>query len=207
MSFICLWPTSRAPRSAASMRRCALGSHCMSSIKTPMTCAFCGRPGQMTKQHIWPKWLKKIRPSTATSHTQVIGEFMTFSPKTLRTPRSARSVVWLDNRFPAGFIPTDRDGSACRRRPVRGGGLLSAAVEALVRGKSAGHQAPSNPAVRCRCGAATARVVGSTFIEGPSVAVRHLTLKGGASCFNSLCNALGIDLPRRRLIGARSPVP
>jgi hypothetical protein len=25
-------------------------------------------------------------------------------------------------------------------------------------------------------------------------------------CVNSLCNTLGIDLPRRRLVGARSPV-
>src|ERR1700719_62992 len=28
----------------------------------------------------------------------------------------------------------------------------------------------------------------------------------GSVCVNSLCNALGIDLPRRRLVGARSPV-
>ena len=28
----------------------------------------------------------------------------------------------------------------------------------------------------------------------------------GSVCVNSLCNALGIDLPHRRLIGARSPV-
>jgi hypothetical protein len=28
----------------------------------------------------------------------------------------------------------------------------------------------------------------------------------GSVCVNSLCNALGIDLPRRRPVGARSPV-
>src|SRR5215510_11672171 len=32
------------------------------------------------------------------------------------------------------------------------------------------------------------------------------TRPSGSVCVNSLCNALGIDLPRRRLVGARSPV-
>jgi hypothetical protein len=45
----------------------------------------------MTKQHIWPKWLKKICPPTATSHTQTIGEFITFSPGSMHPPRSVRT--------------------------------------------------------------------------------------------------------------------
>jgi hypothetical protein len=60
----------------------------MSSIKLPMLCAFCARPGKMTKGHIWPKWLQKVRPPTATSHTQVTGEFVTFTPKARRPPRN-----------------------------------------------------------------------------------------------------------------------
>jgi hypothetical protein len=60
----------------------------MSSLKLSI-CAFCGKPGQMTKQHIWPKWLQKIRRPIATSHTQVTGEFLTFTPSSRRLPRHA----------------------------------------------------------------------------------------------------------------------
>jgi hypothetical protein len=49
----------------------------MSSLKSPKLCTFCGKPGKMTKQHIWPKWLSKIRSPNATSHTQVTGQFLT----------------------------------------------------------------------------------------------------------------------------------
>jgi hypothetical protein len=62
----------------------------MSSLKAPTLCAFCGKPGKMTKQHIWPKWLGKIRPPVAKSHTQTIGEFLTFSPGSRRPPRSTK---------------------------------------------------------------------------------------------------------------------
>jgi hypothetical protein len=61
----------------------------MSSVKPPKYCAFCDKPGTMTKQHIWPKWLKKIRHPVATSHTQVTGEFLTFSPRSRHLPYQA----------------------------------------------------------------------------------------------------------------------
>jgi hypothetical protein len=56
-------------------------------MKAPRLCAFCGKPGTMTKQHIWPKWLKKIVPQVASSHTQVSGEFLTFKPGAKTPPR------------------------------------------------------------------------------------------------------------------------
>jgi hypothetical protein len=62
----------------------------MSSLRAPNLCAFCGKPGKMTKQHIWPKWLKKIRSPTATSHTQTVGELISFSPGSRRPPRSTK---------------------------------------------------------------------------------------------------------------------
>jgi hypothetical protein len=43
-------------------------------------CAFCGKPGDLTKSHIWPEWAEAILPQTATHHQQIIGEFLTFKP-------------------------------------------------------------------------------------------------------------------------------
>jgi hypothetical protein len=43
-------------------------------------CAFCGKPGDLTKSHIWPEWAEAILPQTATHHRQTIGEFHTFKP-------------------------------------------------------------------------------------------------------------------------------
>lgn len=34
-------------------------------------CVFCPRPGRLTKQHIWPRWLKKINQPHVTSHTHI----------------------------------------------------------------------------------------------------------------------------------------
>jgi hypothetical protein len=48
--------------------------------KPPKLCAFCEKPGSITKQHIWPEWIKKIIPGTASSHSVVTGEFLTFNP-------------------------------------------------------------------------------------------------------------------------------
>jgi hypothetical protein len=43
-------------------------------------CAFCGKPGDLTKSHVWPEWAEAILPETATHHEQIIGEFHTFTP-------------------------------------------------------------------------------------------------------------------------------
>jgi len=43
-------------------------------------CAFCGKPGDLTKSHIWPEWAEAILPQIATHHRQTIGEFHTFKP-------------------------------------------------------------------------------------------------------------------------------
>ncbi len=44
-------------------------------------CVFCGKPGELTKSHVWPEWTGAIFPATATHHEQVIGEFATFVSK------------------------------------------------------------------------------------------------------------------------------
>jgi hypothetical protein len=44
-------------------------------------CAFCGKPGDLTKSHIWPEWAEDILPETATHHEQVIGRLNTFEAK------------------------------------------------------------------------------------------------------------------------------
>jgi hypothetical protein len=43
-------------------------------------CAFCGKPGDLTKSHVWPEWAEAIVPENATHHQQIIGEFHTFKP-------------------------------------------------------------------------------------------------------------------------------
>jgi hypothetical protein len=43
-------------------------------------CAFCGKPGDLTKSHVWPEWAEAILPETATHHEQIIGQFYTFKP-------------------------------------------------------------------------------------------------------------------------------
>jgi hypothetical protein len=44
------------------------------------TCVFCGDRG-LTKGHVWPDWLGRVLPTTATHHEQEIGKFCTFEPK------------------------------------------------------------------------------------------------------------------------------
>ena len=34
-------------------------------------CVFCPRPGRLTKQHVWPRWLMKKNQPHVTSHTQI----------------------------------------------------------------------------------------------------------------------------------------
>jgi hypothetical protein len=43
-------------------------------------CVFCGTSGNLSKGHIWPDWLNKILPPTATHHEQYTGAFFTFEP-------------------------------------------------------------------------------------------------------------------------------
>src|SRR5258708_255743 len=40
-------------------------------------CVFCGGTG-LTRGHVWPDWLNKILPKTATHHEQETGKFNTF---------------------------------------------------------------------------------------------------------------------------------
>jgi hypothetical protein len=42
-------------------------------------CVFCGGPG-LTKGHVWPDWLGKVLPQTATHHEHETGRFETFTP-------------------------------------------------------------------------------------------------------------------------------
>ena len=54
-------------------------------------CAFCGKPGNLTKSHIWPEWCEAILPQAATHHQQIIGEFQTFKP-TAKGPQYSQKV-------------------------------------------------------------------------------------------------------------------
>lgn len=42
--------------------------------KSPGLCIFCDKPGRLTKQHVWPKWLKKYNLPEDTHHYQVTAE-------------------------------------------------------------------------------------------------------------------------------------
>ncbi len=50
-------------------------------------CVFCGEPG-VTKGHVWPDWLKKILPTTASHHEITTGYFATFEPEVLGLPKT-----------------------------------------------------------------------------------------------------------------------
>lgn len=52
--------------------------------KPPGRCIFCGERG-LTKQHIWPKWLKKYNLPEDTHHSQITGEATYLSPKNIKT--------------------------------------------------------------------------------------------------------------------------
>jgi hypothetical protein len=45
-------------------------------------CAFCGDHG-LTKGHVWPDWLNRILPKSATHHEQETGKFNTFEAAVL----------------------------------------------------------------------------------------------------------------------------
>jgi hypothetical protein len=58
------------------------------SFKMPLPtnrCQFCGNTGGLTKSHIWPDWLNRFLPRTATHHEQEVGKFYTFKPR-MQTP-------------------------------------------------------------------------------------------------------------------------
>lgn len=50
-------------------------------------CVFCGEPG-VTHGHVWPDWLNKILPRTATHHEEINGELLTFTPDIPVLPKS-----------------------------------------------------------------------------------------------------------------------
>jgi hypothetical protein len=49
--------------------------------KSAGKCVFCGKARRLTHSHVWPDWVAKILPQTATHHEQIIGKFDTFVPK------------------------------------------------------------------------------------------------------------------------------
>jgi hypothetical protein len=54
--------------------------------KPPGKCVFCDKPGGMSKQHVWPNWLKPHNPATGTHHVQQMGVFHTFTPRSAVSP-------------------------------------------------------------------------------------------------------------------------
>jgi hypothetical protein len=67
-------------------------------------CVFCGDTG-LTKGHIWPDWLNKILPKTATHHEQETGKFNTFEST---VPGPAHSV-----RIGQGHARTRKPRNTC----------------------------------------------------------------------------------------------
>jgi hypothetical protein len=57
--------------------------------KPPGRCVFCGGTG-LTKGHVWPDWLNKILPKTATYHEHETGKFITFETSILGPAHSVR---------------------------------------------------------------------------------------------------------------------
>jgi hypothetical protein len=70
-------------------------------------CVFCGGIGDLTKSHIWPEWIAKILPQTATHHQQIVGEFATFVPKV------AASSYW--KRIRPGHVGTRKPRNTCKK--------------------------------------------------------------------------------------------
>jgi hypothetical protein len=52
-------------------------------------CVFCGGTG-LTKGHVWPDWLNRIMPYTATHHEETTGYFSTFEPEVPGPPQTKR---------------------------------------------------------------------------------------------------------------------
>ena len=58
-----------------------MGSDFFSGMSRPASkCVFCGSQRDLTKSHVWPEWIEKILPQTATHHEHIIGQFCTFVP-------------------------------------------------------------------------------------------------------------------------------
>jgi hypothetical protein len=70
-------------------------------------CAFCGKPGKLTKSHIWPDWIASLLPQTATHHERIIGKFYTFVPKA-KGPAFDRTVK-------EGHVATRKPRNTCKQ--------------------------------------------------------------------------------------------
>jgi hypothetical protein len=69
-------------------------------------CAFCGKPGHLTKSHVWPEWAEAILPETATHHERIIGKFHTFTP-TVKGPEYFQKIK-------PGHVGTRKPRNTCR---------------------------------------------------------------------------------------------
>ena len=83
-------------------------------------CVFCGGSG-LTKGHVWPDWLDKVLPKTATHHEQETGQFNTFKTT---VPGPKHSV-----RIEQGHARTRKPRNTCMRC---NGGWMSV-IEASAR--------------------------------------------------------------------------
>lgn len=67
-------------------------SECLPLMSKPAgKCAFCGEPGALSKGHVWPDWLNRILPRTATHHEEETGRFDTFVPQ-VKAPAYSRRI-------------------------------------------------------------------------------------------------------------------
>jgi hypothetical protein len=57
-----------------------MGCEMSKKSKTPGICVFCGSLG-VTKQHIWPDWLKKVIPREGSEHFQLLTKIKATDPK------------------------------------------------------------------------------------------------------------------------------
>src|SRR5262249_25380118 len=98
-----------APRRSIRLRRRAqniytavwnLGSPATAMAQIAGKCVFCGGTG-LTKGHVWPDWISKTLPVTASHHELVVGKWETFT-STLPGPQ---------------YSIKQRQGSARQRKP------------------------------------------------------------------------------------------
>jgi hypothetical protein len=62
----------------------------------PRRCVFCGGPG-VTKQHVWPRWAKRVLPDEPShhSHTRVYGDHTTNPPSVeVHSPQLRQGSMW-----------------------------------------------------------------------------------------------------------------
>jgi hypothetical protein len=99
-------------------------------------CAFCSSQRDLTKSHVWPEWLERVLPQTATHHEQIIGQFYTFTPQ-MEGPAFSRKTK-------QGHVATRKPRNTCLK--CNGGWMrrIEEAVMLIMQPLLAGQPYPLN---------------------------------------------------------------